>query len=346
MGMKFDRRAPGQGVRANCRLESGRAYLDWEFFLAEAAEAEQKGILSLYLRDRQGAPVLQCLGGSGEEEPMKSVLLQPRLWNGMADPYLYTLEAILLDEEGVCRDRLVRQLALYSLTWQGDLFLNGARFDERAVRYSLPKAESPAQLQRAVTEDLQRLREMGANCLYMEEGDGTQTGNTFSGLFERLGFLVRPTGGGSVCQSDGIAGVGREAKTAGSVCREGEAACPVCRGEGGALPVYRGAENSLVGQSGIPTAEFYRYKAKWSAEPFVYIAPGSVRRQENGSFSAVIYSNSTRVALYSDGILHEFQSGCCEFVFRGIPAKKPCVLLAAETENCRSALTIHKSLLK
>ncbi len=308
--MKFDRRAPGQGVNVSCRCESGRAYLDWEILFTETEESGKRGIFSLYLSDREGAPVLQCMGNAGEEEPMKSVLLQPHLWNGMSDPYLYTLEAFLLDEKGVCRDRLTRQLALYSLTWQGDLFLNGVRFDERAVRYSLPEAASPAQLQRTVNEDLQRLCEMGANCLHVEEEEGREGYGVLSVLCERLGFLVRPGNGG-----DG-------------------------------LPTYLGAEDSLVDGKGVPSEAFYRYKAKWSAEPFVYIAPGSVRMQENGSFSAAVYSNSTRVALYSDGILHEFQSGCCEFLFRGIPAKKPCILLAAETENCRSALTLHKSLLK
>lgn len=306
--MRFDRKAPGQGVKASCRCESGRAYLDWEVFLLESEERERAGILCLYLSDRQGGTVLQCVGSPGEEEPMKSVLLQPRLWNGMADPYLYTLEAFLLDEEGICRDRLTRQLALYSLTWQGDLFLNGVRFDERAVKYGLPETESPAQLLKTVNRDLQRLLEMGANCLHMEEEEGQRISGMIPGLCERLGFLVRPVNAGS------------------------------------ALPAYRGTENSLVDRCGIPTAEFYRYKARWSAEPFVYISPESVRRQENGSYSAVVYSNSTRVALYSDGMLHEFQSGCCEFLFRGIPAKKPCLCLAAETENSRFALSLHKSL--
>ena len=105
-------------------------YLDWEILFTETEESGKRGIFSLYLSDRQGAPVLQCMGNAGEEEPMKSVLLQPHLWNGMSDPYLYTLEAFLLDEKGVCRDRLTRQLALYSLTWQGDLFL---RSEERRV---------------------------------------------------------------------------------------------------------------------------------------------------------------------------------------------------------------------
>lgn len=309
--MKFDRTAPGGGVEVSCSCESGRAYLQWRFFYTEAGytEAGQKGRLFVFVRDAQGQLALECVSHPREEETMRSILLQPHLWKGTKDPYLYSLEALLLDEEGNCRDRMTRRLALYCLSFRGELYLNGERFEERAVRYRLPEGGSSAQLQGRVAEDLRLLLEMGANSIHLEDGEGVP--EFFPELCERFGFLVRLT--------------------------EKE------RDSG--LSVYRGGESCLVSPEGALRGEFYRNRARWGREPFVYLVPESVRRRENGRFSSMVYSNCARVALYSDGILHEFRSGCCEFPFREIEAKGPYLSLVAEAEGARSALTLHKSVI-
>lgn len=322
--MKFDRMSRGGGVDVSCRLENGKACLEWSFAYAESeADAEKGGILHLLVSDMQGKPVLECLRRPEEEEIMRSILLQPHLWNGVTDPYLYSLEAWLTDREGNCLDRLSRQLALYYLDYRDGLFLNGRQYDERAVKYSFPQADSPAEMQRIVTEDLQRLRELGANCILAEKREGLH--KPFLQLCERLGFLVRPVCGG--CGPDGPMP-------------------PEEKGGRPGIPVYRGEGGSLVSKEGALKSEFYRYKASWSTEPFVYIVPESIQRQENGSFSAVVYSNCGRVALYSNGVLHEFQSGCQEFLFREISVKGPYVMLAAEAEGCAEALSLHKTFTK
>lgn len=311
MSMRFDRMSPGEGVQARCLIENGKASLEWSFVYAEPEEnLGKEGILQLFLRDSQGRPVLECIRRPAEEEPMKSVLLQPHLWSGVKDPYLYGLEALLLDGAGNCLDRLTRQLALYELDYRGELYLNGERFEERAVAYSFPQADSPVQIQKLVIADLQRLREMGANCIYAERREGLS--RPFLQLCERLGFLVRP------------AEQGLKRK----------------------IPAYRGENISLVNREGNPESEFFRYKAKWGTEPFVYIVPESVRRQDNGSFSAVVYSSCSRVALYSGGFLHEFRSGCEEFLFREIPARGPYLLLTAEADGCAESLSLHRNFTK
>lgn len=341
--MRFDRTSPGEGVKVSCRLENGKACLEWSFAYTET-DVEKGGILHLFVRDRQGKTVLECIRAPEEEEPMRSILLQPHLWNGVTDPYLYSLEALLTDRKGNCVDRLSRQLALYYLDFRDGLFLNGRQYDERAVKYSFPQADSPAEMQRIVTEDLQRLRELGANCIYIEKREGLH--RPFLQLCERVGFLVRP-----VCESSG-SGI--------SMCSEyGESGpdssmsgepdrmmCPERKGGNSDIPVYRGGGHSLVSREGELKSEFYRYKAMWGDEPFVYIVPESVHRQENGSFSVAVYSNCGRVALYSNGILHEFQSGSVEFLFREISAKGPYVMLAAEAEGCAEALSLHRTFTK
>lgn len=305
--MRFDSMAPGEGVEVSCRFENGKACLEWKFIFADSSvEVGRKGILRLLMWDRQGNIVLECIRRPEEEEPLRSILLQPHLWNGVEDPYLYTLEAFLMDGEGNCLDSLCRQLALYSLDFRGELFLNGIKFEERAVAYCFPEAKSSAELQRMVAADLQLLRELGANCIYAEKEEGLY--KPFLQLCERLGFLVRPL--------------------------------PEDRNQ--KIPAYRGEACSLVNREGNPKSEFYRYKARWSREPFVYIVPESIHRQESGNFSAVVYSSCGRIALYSNGNLHEFQSGDGEFLFREIPAKSPYLLLTAEGDGCMESLSLHR----
>lgn len=300
MSGRFDRNAPGDGAEVNCRLENGKAVLEWSFFLEEE---DQEGILRLTVTDAEGKTMLECIRRQSEEEPAQTILLQPHLWNGVRDPYLYTLEAMLLDKMGTCRDRLRRPLALYDLEYRSGkgMFLNGNSFEERAVRYYLP--EMTAEGQHRTLKDLRLLRELGANTIYAEQQEGPI--KPFLQLCQRVGFL---------------AGAGRDK-----------------------VPVFRGEDECLFSEDTGPTALFYRYKARWCREPFVYIVPESVKPGEDGNYTAVVYSNCSRVALYSDGILHEFQSGSEEFVFRGIPGKHPYLILTAEAEDCTESLSIHKA---
>lgn len=335
--MRFDRTSPGEGVEVRCRLENGKAYLEWSFAYAEPEEETgQRGLLQLFVRDRQGNVVLECRRAPEEEEPMESILLQPKLWRGVKEPYLYSLEAVLSDREGKSLDRLSRQLALYRLEERGGLFLNGESFEKRAVRYKFPEAASPAELQRIVAGDLQRLRELGANCIYLEGREGPD--RPFLQLCERIGFLVY-----SAC---GCVGPDNQLRSESGSIGSDRLMRPEKKESRLDVPTYRGGNDSLVSLDGAPSSEFYRYKARWGSDSFVYIVPESVRRQENGSFSATVYSSCGRVALYSDGVLHEFRSGSGEFLFREIPVKGPYLNLTAEGEGCAQSLSLHRTFTK
>lgn len=103
----------------------------------------------------------------------------------------------------------------------------------------------------------------------------------------------------------------------------------------------------LIGEGGSLLASlFYQYKAKWSKEPFVYIVPEKVHLLPSGNLEITVYSNCSRVVLYSGGTLFEFQSGEAEFIFREVPAKGPCIVLSAEGEECSMSLSFHKTFTK
>lgn len=300
--MKFDRKAPGQGVDAVCSLESGRATIEWKFYFLKEEQEGRGNLLTLIMRDMEGETVLLCMQEAEEEEPLVSVLLHPCLWNCQT-PYLYDVEAVLQDPGGTETDSIHRQLPLREICFhpRRGWLLNSAEFVLKAVEYTVPQDTSQAEKQRLVLEDLRLLKKMGANCIH--------TDPSLRKLCERLGFLV---------WDKSMAEVEKE--------------LPCRAGEGNGMLSLR-QDSSL----------FYQYKAKWSDEPFVYIALDNIAVLPSGNLKVVVYSNCCRVVLYSDGVLFEFQSGNGEFIFQEVPAKGPCITLSAEGDDCSMSLSFHKT---
>lgn len=350
--MKFDRTAPGGCAEAACRLENGKAVLEWQFHLVQdSGETSQKisvpygteeersllrkekGYIRLTLNDRQNNTILECVQKLCEEEPLQSILLQPVLWKGLRNPYLYGMEMLLADEAGNIQDGVQGQLALRCLSCvnrngNAEILLNHESFLPRAVRYTLPELGTEAAIQRQMLEDLQWMQKLGANCLCVEEPHK---------------LLVQ------LCDRHGLLVFLKAEKQPGYVWSHGKKAIPPifqtlsCE----AVPLFRGKSCSLFRPGcSAPTTLFYRYQAKWSETPFVHIVPESIQRLESGNFAVLCYSNCGRVALYSDGILFEFKDGEEVFLFQEIPARTPSIMLTAEGEGCCETLSIHKSFTK
>lgn len=299
--MGFDRNAAGGGVELECTLENGKALLTWRFHFTEFFKDV---LVRLTMTDKEGNVVLVCLRREPEEEPLQSILLRPRLWNGVGDPYLYQAEICLL-EGGRLLDRLNISVPLRSLRQipGKGFYLNDGIFEPRTVNYSLPPAVSAAGMQDQILKDIQLLHELGANSIFCVAKDREIKG--FRQLCDRFGLLLWS--------------------------------------EMGEVN-FRAENRSLLDpHTDRPASLFYHCKARWSRQPFVYIAPESVRPLPSGNYRAVVYSSCDRVALYTDGILFEFQSGEEEFVFEEIPVRHPCVILTAEAEECCMAFSVHRT---
>lgn len=345
MGIVFDRESPGGGVEAVCTLENGKVFLEWHFCFRDSEKTErkirtplepdedftvEKGMsVRLLLMDAGKEVVLECEAPVCEEEPLRSVLLQPRLWNGLRDPYLYRAEVFLRDGRGRCLDRVSTLLPLRSLeaqkTGEKDAFLlNGTVVCPRMVRYRIPSAGIGANRQRMMLEDLRHLCELGANCMVVERKEGPV--RLFLQLCDRMGILV------FLKTEAGLLRIyGQERKW--NLDWEG-------------APVLRGTDEGLLSpEYGLPTALFYQYRAKWGKAPFVRIIPESIHRLESGNYEVLCYSNCSRVALYSDGSLFGFQSGEGTFRFREVPARFPGIMLTAEGDGCSQSLSVQKSFL-
>lgn len=376
--MRFDSNAPGKGVQMSCRLENGRLYMEWSFYVVEdlrgsegsaargnpengegdgtlgnpescedgrasgLPEAKQCATIHLRLADRSGGVVLECMQELWEEEPLRAVLLQPRLWNGIQDPYLYRLEVCLKDGRGQSLDCVSRQLPL--CVWESreicggvreEIFLNGESFQTKAVRYVLPRIGKYASSEAAVfsasdrqrvREDMQNLVKLGANCVYLE-GDG-EADREFLQVCDTLGLAV--------CGKTSQIKIHNVDKVP---WFRSDVDCPE-------LSEKITGNGLFSPETGAPTSLYYKYKARWSPEPFVYIVPESIQRLNSGNYTVTCYSNCNRVALYSDGILFEFQRGEESFVFWEVPAQTPCIMLSAEGEGCSQSFSVHKTFTK
>jgi len=114
----------------------------------------------------------------------------------------------------------------------------------------------------------------------------------------------------------------------------------VWRTHGDSLPEF-----SELQEKGFCTDVFYRYKARWGKEPFVYISKESLVFETGGTVGVMVYSNQPKVALYVEGDLFEFRREGPDFFFQGIPVKQLPILLTAETGACSMSLydkPVHK----
>ena len=113
----------------------------------------------------------------------------PTLWNGMENPYLYTLKASVLDN-GAVMDEVRLRFGFRDIKFDSDkgCILNGQHIKLKGVSRHQDREEIGNALTMAEhTEDLQLIKDMGANSIrlahYQQAGD-------FYDLCDEMGFLV------------------------------------------------------------------------------------------------------------------------------------------------------------
>ncbi len=341
MSLKFDRSAPGGGIEVKYALENGKVFLQFAFRFTKEPVGRD-AMLRLQLINREEQTVLECFQRADEEEPLRAVLLHPCLWQGVENPHLYRMEAELLLPTGAVCDRGVRRVALcqfQEIPGKG-FFLNGSPFLPKVVRYRIEEKSVGGQSSDTssaagarnnaplyLLRDMELIKGMGANAV-LPEGKVKSDGG-FRQLCEQMGLLVWRSEVLEEKRED-IPLFFRRTVPQKEQEASGESGC--------------GQEkNQLLRQDGKLSSLYYKYRALWSDKPFVYLAPESISRQKNGRFSATVYSNCKKVALYSDGVLHEFKIGETEFFFREITGEGPCLSLTAEAQECAHSVSVHKT---
>lgn len=104
-------------------------------------------------------------GGLAEVDVMLDVA-KPRLWHGVADPYLYRLVATARDWRGKVRDRIELPIGIRSITVTPDrgLLLNGQPYKVHGVNYfhAQRPAKGTAVSDADISRDMAIIAEMGA----------------------------------------------------------------------------------------------------------------------------------------------------------------------------------------
>ena len=113
----------------------------------------------------------------------------PILWNGMENPYLYTLRATLF-KDGKAIDRVEQRFGFREIKFDADkgCFLNGKHIKLKGVsRHQDREGLGNALTIKEHQEDLQIIKEMGANSLRLAH---YQQAEEFYSLCDEMGFLV------------------------------------------------------------------------------------------------------------------------------------------------------------
>lgn len=150
--------------------------------------------LTFQLIDQAGKTVAttkkKIAAGTGPADVRAELALaQPRLWNGVMDPYLYRLQVVLNADDG-SKDNEELPVGFRTLSFDKDrgTFLNGKPYPLHGVcRHQDRENESWAVSDEQQREDVAIIREMGANAVRCAH---YQHGEAFLDACDRAGLLV------------------------------------------------------------------------------------------------------------------------------------------------------------
>ncbi|WP_040597526.1 glycoside hydrolase family 2 TIM barrel-domain containing protein [Sphingomonas elodea] len=133
---------------------------------------------------------LSLAGGARGEAAAVLDVAKPHRWQGVEDPYLYTLQVEVADGRGRLLDRLRQPFGIRTITVDPDkgLFLNGRHVALHGVGYHQDReGKGWAISAEDVAQDLAIMREMGVNAIRLTH---YQHGQTIHDLADRQGLLV------------------------------------------------------------------------------------------------------------------------------------------------------------
>ncbi|WP_240946808.1 glycoside hydrolase family 2 TIM barrel-domain containing protein [Novosphingobium sp. ERW19] len=128
--------------------------------------------------------------GASCESKLALTISSPRLWQGMRDPYLYSLEAELRDRRGKVLDRLRQPLGIRQFTIDPDkgFAINGEHVQLHGVGYHQDDMEQGWAMSSARTaERFATIRDMGANTIRLTH---YQHGPDIHNLADRAGVVL------------------------------------------------------------------------------------------------------------------------------------------------------------
>ena len=179
----FDLTAMGGGVKIIPKEQNGAWNVELTPFVTHAED------LLISWRILDGAKEI-----AGKESPaaqtVNIAIPDPILWQGVDDPHLYTLEAVLLSPEGKILDTFSARFGLrtFSVDPERGFFLNGKSYPLRGVsRHQDRENMGYAITRREHEEDIALIRELGANSVRLAH---YQHDDYFYSLCDEAGLIV------------------------------------------------------------------------------------------------------------------------------------------------------------
>ena len=179
----FDFTAMGGGVKITPKEQNGA----WSVELVPYVVGGEHAEISWRILDGR-TPVASAQASA--VQTVNIAIPDPVLWQGVDDPHLYTLEAVLLSPEGKPLDTFTARFGLrtFSIDPERGFFLNGKSYPLRGVsRHQDRENMGYAVTRREHEEDIALIRELGANSVRLAH---YQHDDYFYSLCDEAGLVV------------------------------------------------------------------------------------------------------------------------------------------------------------
>ena len=187
----------GPGIRTHtAQITGDRAEVVAEIRVANSGSAPRKANVIARLLDASGAEVarsqarLDIAQGATQTADITIPVVQPRLWNGTIDPYLYRLVVEVQDQRGQTTDQIEQSIGIRQMAFDPErgFLLNGKPYKLRGVGYHQDRDGKGWAISPADTEaDVALLREMGANSIRLTH---YQHGTPIHDIADRVGMIL------------------------------------------------------------------------------------------------------------------------------------------------------------
>jgi len=154
----------GNGFEIASTVEEGNAIVNFKAYVKNPSENQTVEFLLL---DAEGKVAASASYPAKEVAETKVMLLNPHLWQGVEDPYLYTAKAMLVVHNEVIDEVSARHgIRTYSVDPQKGFFLNGTLTPLRGVsRHQDLLGAGNALTKEEHYRDMEFIREIGANTI-------------------------------------------------------------------------------------------------------------------------------------------------------------------------------------
>ena len=314
-------------------------------------EVRTQKMAEVSIYSREGEKVCAGQIAIREETVFSTILINPHIWKGWEDPYVYEVEVNFWQEgrimEIVRTYLTVRCVAFLPIRG----FLLNEKEEELKTVYCVGEVTK---------KEFSLLKELNANVLWLdnervaiqkEKRSLKQILPDLQEKCDRAGILLCIDGRieGEYCCEKGEKVDLREALCAKKV--------PLLYRDWGRKSLAGVAEINVLYENRGRTDLFYYYKACWSRIPFVHICNvqrgnvySHIEKTDNeqrfesaeGTITVTVYSNQKKVALYVDGYLFEYKQGPPDFKFEDISLKHCQTVFTAQAGECSISVTVER----